>query len=284
MLEIQKITSLQAPGLEPYRTLKRTREHIEQRIFVIQGEKTVQVLLKSRFTIISLLVSDEWLKRVETACRARSEMIQVYTGEKPLLQKLIGHTMYQPILAVAKIPMEPSLESVLMNSPRPCLLAAFEGISNAENLGSLVRNCAAFGVQALLIGETSSSPFLRRAVRSSMGGVLKLPIVALPHLAQTLRDLRAVGVHCVAAHPRPDSQTAMDVDLTRDCCLVFGSEGHGISESALAACDECAAIPQTDAVDSLNVANAGAALLYEVWRQRGKFPQPCSLNPGGGMG
>ena len=282
MLEIQKITSLNAPDLEPYRTLKRTREHIQRRIFVVQGEKTVQVLLKSRFTVVSLLVSEEWLKRVEPSCRARSEVIQVYTGDKPLLQKIVGHTMYQPILAVAKIPVEPSLESVLMNSPRPCLLAAFDGLSNAENLGALVRNCAAFGVQALLIGETSSSPFLRRAVRSSMGGILQLPVVPLTNLAQTLRDLRAVGVRCIAAHPRPDSRTAMDIDLTHDCCLVFGSEGHGLAESTLEACDECAAIPQTDLVDSLNVANAGAALLYEVWRQRGNFPQPCSLNPGGG--
>lgn len=281
MLEIQKITSLQSPGLEPYLTLKRTREHIEQRIFVVQGEKTVQVLLKSRFTVVSLLVSDEWLQRVEPLVRARGEAVQIYTGDKPLLQKIIGHTMYQPILAVAKIPVEPSLESVLMNSARPCLLAAFDGLSNAENIGALVRNCAAFGVQALLIGETSSSPFLRRAVRSSMGGILRLPVVPLTSLAQTLRDLSAAGVHCVAAHPRPDSRMAMDVDLTRDTCLVFGSEGHGVSEAALAACDACAAIPQTEAVDSLNVANAGAALLYEVWRQRGKFPPPCSLSLGG---
>lgn len=268
--------------MEPYLTLKRTREHIEQRIFVVQGEKTVQVLLQSRFTVVSLLVSDEWLRRVEPLCRARGETIQVFIGEKPLLQKIVGHTMYQPILAVAKIPVEPSLENVLMNSPRPCLLAAIDGLSNADNLGALVRNCAAFGVQALLIGETSSSPFLRRAVRSSMGGILHLPAVPLTNLAQTLRDLRSAGVHCVAAHPRPDSRTAMDVDLTRDTCLVFGSEGHGISDAALAACDECAAIPQTDVVDSLNVANAGAALLYEVWRQRGKFPPPCSLSLGGG--
>jgi len=69
------------------------------------------------------------------------------------------------------------------------------------------------------------------------------------------------------------------VDLTGDCCLVFGSEGHGISPSVLAACDECAALPQMARVDSLNVANAGAALLYEVWRQRGAFSDPCAMPP-----
>ncbi len=279
MLELHQIDSLELPGLAPYRTLQRPREHAELGIFVAQGEKTVQLLLRSGFTIVSLLVSEEWLDRVRSLCEARLEVIQVYLGSKPLLQEVIGHTMYQPILAVARIPVEPSLESVLLHSPKPYLFVAFDGISNAENLGALVRNCAALGAQAMLVGENSSSPYIRRSVRASMGGILHLPTVHLTNLSRTLTNLRELGVKCVAAHPRPDSRTAMDVDMTGDCCLVFGSEGHGISRAALDACDECAALPQTERVDSLNVANAGAALLYEVWRQRGAFSAPCDIPP-----
>ena len=279
MLEITRIDSLEMPGLEPYRTLQRPREHVEQRIFVAQGEKTVQVLLSSGFVVVSLLISEDWLERVRAQCEARSEVIRAFVGTKPLLQEVIGHTMYQPILAVARIPVEPTMEQVLMHCPRPYLFVAFDGISNSENLGALVRNSAALGAQALLVGETSSSPFIRRSVRASMGGILHLPTVHLPNLTRTLSELREIGVRSVAGHPRPDSRTAADVDLTGDCCLVFGSEGHGISESVLNACDECAALPQTDRVDSLNVANAGAALLYEVWRQRREFSGPCAMKP-----
>ena len=53
---------------------------------------------------------------------------------------------------------------------------AIDGLSNAENLGALVRNCAAFGVQALVVGETCSSPYLRRSVRNSMGAIFQLPV------------------------------------------------------------------------------------------------------------
>lgn len=279
MLNIRHIDSLEMPGLEPYRTLQRPREHVEQRIFVVQGEKTVQVLLGSGFTVASLLVSEEWFERVRPLCERRAEVIDVYLGEKRVLQEVIGHTMYQPILAVAKVPVEPTVEQVLMHSSRPCLFVAFDGISNSENLGALVRNCAALGAQALLVGENSSSPYIRRSVRASMGGILHLPAVQLTNLARTLAELREIGVKCVAAHPRPDSRTAMDVDMTGDCCLVFGSEGHGISPSILAACNEFAALPQMERVDSLNVANAGAALLYEVWRQRGSFSDPCAIPP-----
>jgi tRNA G18 (ribose-2'-O)-methylase SpoU len=49
-------------------------------------------------------------------------------------------------------------------------------LTSAENVGVLTRNCVAFGAQALLVGETSASPYLRRAVRNSMGTVFQLPI------------------------------------------------------------------------------------------------------------
>jgi tRNA G18 (ribose-2'-O)-methylase SpoU len=59
-------------------------------------------------------------------------------------------------------------------------------------------------------------------------------------------------------------------NFTADCCIVVGSEGHGISPAVLAACDEAVAIPMADAVDSLNVSAAAAIFLYEAGRQRGQ--------------
>jgi len=133
------------------------------------------------------------------------------------------------------------------------LLVAIEGITNAQNLGVLVRNCAAFGVQALLVGETSSSPFLRRAVRSSMGAILELPIVELTSLAQALEILRSRGVRCIAAHPHSDRRTVSRADFASDCCVLFGSEGYGLTPEILARCDDAVEIPMPPMVDSLNV-------------------------------
>ena len=151
-----------------------------------------------------------------------------------------------------------------LSSPVAALLDA---LTSAENLGALVRNSAAFGVHAMLVGETSSSPFLRRAVRSSMGAIFQLPIVELSNLAQTLLDLRQHKIRCLAAHPHT-RRTVSQADFTGDCCLVLGSEGYGISPAVLAACDEAVAIPMSSGVDSLNVGSAGAVFLYEANRQR----------------
>jgi len=175
--------------------------------------------------------------------------------------------MYQGILAVGTIPEPASLETILKNSGRPRLLVAVDGLSNAENLGVVVRNCGAFGVHALLVGETSSSPYLRRAVRSSMGVIFRLSVVETENLAHALRALRARNIRCIAADPHT-ARTISRADLAADCCLVLGSEGYGISPEVLAACDEAVAIPMQNGVDSLNVGSAAAVFLYEATRQR----------------
>jgi tRNA G18 (ribose-2'-O)-methylase SpoU len=89
-------------------------------------------------------------------------------------------------------------------------------------------------------------------------------------LAQTLKSLRARGIRCIAAHPRTNGKTLSQADFSGDCCIVFGSEGNGISASVLEACDEAVAIPMPPTVDSLNVGAAAAVFLYEANRQRKK--------------
>src|SRR5208282_5897570 len=190
-------------------------------------------------------------------------------------------------LAVGKVPPPASLDDILSKKQKPQLFVAVDALTSAENLGALVRNCVAFNVQALIVGESSSSPFLRRAVRNSMGAIFQLPVIELaklgqrhqftmkPHttkltLAECLKELRGRGVHCIAAHPHTHKKFISQADFSGDCCLVFGSEGDGISQNILESCDEAVAIPMPPAVDSLNVGAAAAVFLYEASRQREK--------------
>jgi tRNA G18 (ribose-2'-O)-methylase SpoU len=163
------------------------------------------------------------------------------------------------------------MADALARSTAPRLFVAVDALANAENLGVLVRNCVAFGVQALLVGETSSSPFLRRAVRNSMGTIFQLPVVEPPILTHALKDLCRRGVRCIAAHPHAAGRTLAQSIFSGDCCIVFGSEADGISASVLEVCDEAVAVPMPPTVDSLNVGSAAAVFLYEVNRQRGKM-------------
>jgi tRNA G18 (ribose-2'-O)-methylase SpoU len=292
MLRIEKISSLDQPALAPYRSLKRSVEHAKLGIFVVEGDKVLHRLLDSGFTVVSVLLLESRLAEFEPKLRTRPETdIAVFTCERAVMDELVGFEIYQGVLAIGKIPELRSLEKILAVSPRPHFFVALDGLSNAENIGVVMRNCVAFGVSALIVGETCSSPFLRRSVRNSMGAVFKLPVLELTSvgradlpvspdapqrvptnqtLAETLRELRDHGVRCLAAHPHTDKKVLSQANFTGDCCIVFGSEGHGISGEVLAACDEAVAIPMANDVDSLNVSAAAAVFLYEVNRQREK--------------
>ena len=136
-------------------------------------------------------------------------------------------------------------------------------------MGVIVRNCVSLGVQGILVGESSCDPYLRRSVRNSMGNVFSIPIVYLTNIVNELGALRtSLGMSIIGAHPREGSRDIRGVDFSGNCCLVFGSEGEGISEAVLRTCDTVAMIPMMNDVDSINVGSASAVFLYEAHRQR----------------
>ena len=265
------ISNFDSQDLQPYRTMRRQMEHRRAGIFVAEGEKVVRRLLESHFEVISVLAPPNCVGELQGLLDGRKELIQVFVAEKKLLETLTGFSMYQGILAVGRVPPQRTLQQIITQSTKPRLLVAVEGLTNAENMGAVVRNCSAFNAQAVVVGETCSSAFLRRAVRSSMGTVFGLPVVETVSLTETLARLKNQGIRCVAAHPHADGRTITRADLTGDCCLIFGSEGYGLSPAVLELSDESAAIPMAPQVDSLNVANAAAVFLYEANRQRGRM-------------
>jgi tRNA G18 (ribose-2'-O)-methylase SpoU len=270
LTSVQQIDSLDLPDLAPYRTMRRQEDHRKQGIFVAEGEKVVRRLIESRFGVVSVLLPEKWFLDLRPLLEARPDGIRAFIARKDQLETLTGFSMYQGLLAVGRVPAPVALPALLEGCACPRFLAAVDGLSSAENLGVLVRNCAAFGVQGLLVGATCVSPFLRRAVRSSMGTIFCLPAVEGLHLADALAELRRWGVRSIAAHPHIEGRTLSQAALRHDCCVVFGSEGYGISLPVLEACDDAVAIPMQGGVDSLNVGSASAAFLYEAARQRGR--------------
>lgn len=167
MVKTLHIATLDSPGLNPYKTLRRPTEHLRERIFVAEGEKVVRRLLVSDLFVRSLLVTPEWHDRLadEEGVQKRADMV-IYIADQELLHSIVGFKLHQGIMGIANIPSTLSLEELVRGNASPRLLVALDGLVSAENVGTIVRNCAAFGAQGVLVGETSSSPYLRRAVRN----------------------------------------------------------------------------------------------------------------------
>jgi tRNA G18 (ribose-2'-O)-methylase SpoU len=267
---ITHISNLDLPGLQPYRTLQRQQNHRDQGIFVSEGEKVVRRLFESALTIVSILLTPDQLDDYRGILEGRNESINVFVSPQEVLTGIVGYNFHRGIMALAKVPAPLSLNDAVSHARRPRLLVALDNIGSAENLGVIVRNCAACSADALIVGETSADPYLRRAVRNSMGTVFRLPVVYAENLRDSLQTLRSQHeCKVLAAHPRPGSVAINHADLRGDCCVVLGHEDSGISASILSACDSCITIPMAAGIDSFNVACASAVILYEVRRQRG---------------
>ena len=268
---IQNISSLEMPELQPYRTLRRPLEHIQHGIFVAEGTKVVDRLLHSSIEIHSILVTPEWYESLSSLpeVQATLETIPtVFIAEKHLLEDIVGYNLHQGIMAVARIPKNISLSELMPAIRQPHFLVALDGLVNSENVGVIVRNCAAFGIDGIIVGETSSSPFLRRAVRNSMGTVFHIPIIHVEHLGESLTYLhQTFKTEIIAAHPH-DKATIHNTDFTGNICIVLGHEGLGVSQPILDICTQRIAIPMENNTDSLNVASASAVFLYEARKQR----------------
>jgi len=265
MFEVREVTTLNLPELAPYRTLRRPVEHQKQGIFVAEGDKVVRRLLDSGLTLVSMLMTPDWFHRLFTT--GTQPPCQVFVADKKLVETIVGYGLHQGIMAVGRIPREQPLDEMIQLTQQPHLLVALDGIANAENVGVIMRNAAAFGAQGIVVGETSSSPYLRRAVRNSMGAVFRLPVVSSTNTVEDLGSLRTKGFSVIAAHPRA-SLSLYEADLTGDLCLILGNEESGVSTPVLEICTHQISIPILNQIDSLNVSSACAVFLYEIPRQR----------------
>ncbi len=270
-MRVRTIDNLDATELRAYRTLRRPEEHLREGLFIAEGEKVASRLFASGLEVVSVLLTPAWLESYRETLERLAPAPEVFVAAKDLVETIVGFPLHQGIMALGRVPRGQTTEAILAGSRKPWLIVALDGLANAENVGVLVRNAVAFGAAAIVAGETSSSPYLRRAVRNSMGTVFQVPVIHPASLAAWLEDLRDEhGVRVVAADADAHATPVAKCDLSGNVCVVFGSEGMGLRPEVLARCHERVVIPMRDGVDSLNVASASAAVLYEVQRQRSR--------------
>ena len=139
---------------------------------------------------------------------------------------------------------------------------ALEGVQDPGNLGAVARTAQALGIDGLLLCGGCDA-FHPKALRASMGALLRLPAVQTGDLPAALHGS---GLPCYAAVPDREAASVLGCDFTRGGVIVIGSEAHGLSPEALAACSHKITVPMPGGAESLNAAAAAAILMWEMVR------------------
>jgi tRNA G18 (ribose-2'-O)-methylase SpoU len=183
------------------------------------------------------------------------------------MKEVSGFNIHRGCLAIGERPHPMEWQQAVGDARTVVLL---ERVANADNIGGIFRNAAAFGAGAVLLDAATTDPLYRKAIRTSMGATLVVPFARVSSLAETIRQLQRNGFATVALTPAssaiPLASVANDV-RAKPLALVLGHEGEGLLEDTLLACEFQARIPISTAVDSLNVASAAAIGLHEFTRR-----------------
>lgn len=266
MPHIIEVTDLAAPELDVYARLTeaqlRNRLEPDKGVFIAESPKVIATALDAGYEPLSLLMERRHIEGDAQPILVRCGEIPVYTAERETLARLTGYELTRGVLCAMRRPRLPSAEEVCARARR---VAVLEGIVDHTNVGAIFRSAAALGIDAVLVTPTCCDPFYRRAVRVSMGTVFQVPWTYLPREGwpQTLRALgftTAAMALCDASLPI----YAPQLKRTDRLAVVLGTEGDGLAESTIAACDCTVRIPMTHGVDSLNVAAASAVAFYQL--------------------
>jgi tRNA G18 (ribose-2'-O)-methylase SpoU len=227
-------------------------------LVIAEGVLVAQRLLSSRFPMISLLGVDRRLDALREDL-ADSD-VPFYRTSAEVMAEVVGFHLNRGVLAAANRPPALDLDEVLAGAST---VAVLEGVNDHENLGSMFRNAAGLGVDAVLFGAACADPLYRRSVRVSMGHVLRVPFAKVPEWPRGLDRVRRHGFQLISLTPNPEAVSLATAMTGEKVALLLGAEGPGLTEHAMRATDIRARIPMAPGTDSLNVATAAAMGFYE---------------------
>ncbi len=266
MAELIPISSLDDPRVAPYRDLVHSRDARASGLFVAEGEKLTQRLLESSFETVSVLLAERFVERVAPALPGH---VPVFVVSDELIREIVGFNFHRGVMACGRRRLAARLEDVVLPREAPKGLLVCPTPNDPENLGGIIRSAAAFGVDALLISDSSIDPFSRRVLRVSMGAAFKLPIIESSRLLADVRRLtHDWDVTAFATVLADDAEPLSTIQPPLRWALVLGSEGEGLSPEWIAACARQATIPMRRRVDSLNVSVAAGVFLHHFSETR----------------
>lgn len=268
MPDIVEITSLEEPGPYMFADLTGARREKREGLFIAEGLKVTENALNAGCVPAAILTERKHIGGKAAGLIARCGDIPVYTGDSEVLAELTGFALTRGFLCAMRRPELPSPESVCRDARR---VAVLDGVGDAANIGSIFRNAAALGMDAVLLTPSCCDPLHRRAVRVSMGAVFQVPWTYLCDRAEDwplrgMEWLKAQGFQTAAFALTGQSVSLEDPLLKREpkLAVLLGSEGDGLSPEVIARCAYCVRIPMFHGTDSLNVAAASAVAFWEL--------------------
>ena len=272
------ITSRQNPTVKQICALLDKKARRESGLFRFDGLKLFCEAIACGLSIERVVLSRGAAGAVTDAVEreiesGRLEISRVICVSDEVFSKLSEERAPEGIVTVAraiehKHRMLSDVRELKIASGERLLLC--EALRDPGNLGTVIRSCAALGVERLVISDDCADLYNPKTIRAAMGGLFRTEIDIIPSdsFADAIALLREGGRRVYAAALHRDAKVVGELELRPGDCFVIGNEGHGLSQTVIDACDACAIIPMTEGSESLNAAAAAAICIWETVRAK----------------
>lgn len=266
---IERVSGGGDPRIAAYRSVADPELARAGGWFVAEGRLVVRrVIEDGRYRVRSLLLNDAAAAQLADVAAGLPSDVPIYVGATAAFAELTGFNIHRGCLALVDRPAPRGVEEAIAGASTILVL---DGVANADNVGSAFRDAAAFDAGAVVLGPTCGDPWYRKAIRTSMGAVLRVPFAIAEPWPSALARVREAGFTIVALTPRqPSEEISAFAARGRPprIAIVAGAEGAGLSAEVESLADVRVRIPIADTVDSLNVGVAIGIALYALSKVR----------------
>jgi len=249
------IASRQNPLCKIVRALHSPKGRREHQLFLAEGDNAVVAAIENRWPIQKLLCAEAGVRQWQKNSNLEIQIVE------PAIMEYMSEAQTNPgVLALCEL-SPPKLSLDFEN-----LLLGLDGVGDPGNVGTLIRSADACGAGGVLCAANSADPFSPKAVRASAGSVFHAPPIILQNGSprEIIAAMREQSTPILIATGNGDV-SCFDYQWPQKCALILGHETRGVSEEFHRAADAKIKIPIYGKTESLNVASAGAILLY-AWR------------------
>jgi RNA methyltransferase, TrmH family len=236
-------------------------------LLLLDGTHLVDEALAAGVRLKEALVAAHALERHDIstlAGRLQRAGVDVSSASAPVMDAVSPVRSASAIVALAERPPD-DVDRIYAVGTQLVVIAA--DVQDPGNIGAIVRVAEAGGASGVVAAGQSADPFGWKALRGSMGSVLRLPVVSEPAIDRAIAEARRRRCRIVATVPR-GGRSLYDANLHGPVALLIGGEGAGLPPPAVTGADERVTIPMEAPVESLNASVTAALLVYEVRRQR----------------
>lgn len=245
---------------------------------ILYGRKPVLELLRHRPESLGKILYAKSLKTDSNFTALFERLLgQNQAGQRAIvatevttqeLDRLSNGGNHQGVLAFLTQTKQWTLEELIAFSrERQGVLLALDELNDPQNVGSLLRVAEATGVDGVIITEKRSAPLGPTVRKVSAGASELVPCCAVTNLHHAIREMKDAGIWIVGTFLGESAQDIYTATIPHPLCVVLGSEGKGLRALTVRECDVLVKIPMLGALESINVSQAGAVVLFELVRR-----------------